>query len=1440
MTDTRKVQLAAEMDATGVRRGTSEVKDAVRDMARDVQASGQQAGKAVAGIGDSGGAAAQKIEGTTRRISDSIRKIPAAASDAGSGLQKLSAEQNRFLSNLERQALVAEKGKAGWAEYRASILGVSDAASASIARIKAAEQAVGAMGISAAQTAAAMRGVPAQFTDIVTSLQGGQNPMTVLLQQGGQLKDMFGGIGPAARALGGYVAGLINPFTLAAGAALGLAAAWEAGEQESAEFRRALVLTGNFAGTTAVQMAAMAREVSRLSGGTVSDAAGVLTDLATSARVGAGDMQRLADAAIRFERAGGPAAAETAKAFAELAKSPLQASLKLNEAQNYLTRSVYEQIKALEEQGRTTDAAKLAQNAYADAVVSRAPQVAQTLGLVERAWLSIKSAAKGALDGLKDIGRPDTLPELERQLQNAQVRSKGQQGGLLGVFYKSQVDDLQKQVTLARQREQQEKSLAEAAAASARQVQARAAWDKEGERFVSKRVQMEREINAAREQGKAAGAAEEEILRRVAAIREKFADPKVQKAANREIAEQKKLVLELAGLSGTFTEDWERLNTLYKAGALNLDQLVERQGVLLAQQPAIRKETEAANKARVEAYEQELQTAKERDDYERAYYERVTRARVAAGERLTIAQEEAQLLQREIELSGVSKAERERELTDLRAELDLRREIALATKGLNATDATEIEQQLRKANRESRNTKDLRDFGKVDGLGQGFDKESKSLLGFMSNFDKLLARQAEYNRLRKEYAKDPAALGKIETDNLRGQLSLYGNLAGSAKGFFEENSRGYKALQTAETAFRLAEMAMTIKSSAAKAVEAVLNQGNGDPYSAFFRMAAMAAIVGALGFGTGAIGGGGAPKADPGNTGTGTVFGDATAQSESIKRSLDLLGDVDTRTMHYSKGMLDSLRNIESNIGGLTNLVIRTGAADAAAAGINAGTQMSSLGRLGVESVRAFVGNMTFGLSELLGVGKLISGLVGGITSKLFNKKTEITGQGIFGAPQTLGNILAGGFDASYYADINTSKKAFGITYSRSSDTRLTAADAELERQFGQIFEGFDSAVRAAAGPLGASLSEVERRLSGFVVNIGKINLKDLSGEQIQERLSAVFGAAGDNIAKQALAGLEVFQKVGEGYFETVVRVASSVETVAQTLERLGHVALQAGQSGTAAAMDLVDAFGGLDEFTKQTADYYEAYYSEAERAARTTKELTDALADLGINALPASKAAWRDLVEAQDLTTESGRDTYAALIGLSDVFGDLRKAVEEAGQTIQEEIDRLRGTSSSNDAASLQARFATSTAAARAGDTDALKSLPEISRALEEASAATAGSALDLARMRAWLANSLEQTLHIAVPGFADGGTHAGGWAVVGERGPELVNLTPSQIYSNADSRALLDNSRLEALVESLNQKMDQMLPALNAAAMSTHRTSKLLERVMPEGDAIVTRAAE
>jgi len=265
-----------------------------------------------------------------------------------------------------------------------------------------------AVGVSAKQTAAALRGVPAQFTDIVTSLQGGQSPLTVLLQQGGQLKDMFGGIGPAARALGGYVAGLVNPFTLAAAAAAGLGLAYYKGSEEASAYNKALLLSGNAAGTSADQLSSLATQISSTIG-TTGAAAEVLAQLAGNSKIAGESFGVVATAALQMQATTGKAIEETVAEFASIGKDPVAAAKTLNDQYNFLTASVYSQIVALKEQGDTIGAAKLLTDTYADTIKTRTTDVTANLGLIESAWKKVKSAAAGALDATLDVGRTQSI-----------------------------------------------------------------------------------------------------------------------------------------------------------------------------------------------------------------------------------------------------------------------------------------------------------------------------------------------------------------------------------------------------------------------------------------------------------------------------------------------------------------------------------------------------------------------------------------------------------------------------------------------------------------------------------------------------------------------------------------------------------------------------------------------------------------------------------------------------------------------------------------------------------------------------------------------------------------------------------------------------------------------------------------------------------------------
>ncbi|WP_440466870.1 phage tail tape measure protein [Pseudomonas sp. YH-1] len=284
-------------------------------------------------------------------------------------------------------------------------------------------------GVSAKQTAAALRMLPAQFTDISVGLASGQSPFTVLLQQGGQIKDSFGGIGPAFSAVGRYAVGLINPFTLAAAAVGALGLAYKQGSDEQTAFAKSLITTGNAAGTTTSELAGMAKAISATSG-TTSQAADALNLFVASGKFAQDQLEGLATAAVAWESATGKAVSETVAEFAKLADNPVKASQELNEQYHYLTAAVYEQIAALQEQGRTDEAAETAQNAYADALNERAGKVKESLGTIETAWNAVKSAAKNAWDAVLDIGREATLDERIQQLRDrlAEVAAAGSSG----------------------------------------------------------------------------------------------------------------------------------------------------------------------------------------------------------------------------------------------------------------------------------------------------------------------------------------------------------------------------------------------------------------------------------------------------------------------------------------------------------------------------------------------------------------------------------------------------------------------------------------------------------------------------------------------------------------------------------------------------------------------------------------------------------------------------------------------------------------------------------------------------------------------------------------------------------------------------------------------------------------------------------------------------
>lgn len=270
---------------------------------------------------------------------------------------------------------------------------------------------------SARQTTAAMRQLPAQFTDIATQLAGGGNIGLILLQQGGQIRDSFGSIRGAAQG----IASVLPPARLAllgvAGAAAAVAAAYAEGSREQDAIVRGLVLSGHAAGVTADQVNELARAQDELAG-TRGQAAGALTALASSGVVAAAQLAGATDAAIRLQRVGGPAVQETLDKYIALGKDPVQALIRLNREENFLTEAVYKQVRALEDRGRRFEAAAVAQAAYTEAGLARTAELETQLGTIQRLYRGATELAREFWDAVMNAGRPDTLRQQLDQLDN--------------------------------------------------------------------------------------------------------------------------------------------------------------------------------------------------------------------------------------------------------------------------------------------------------------------------------------------------------------------------------------------------------------------------------------------------------------------------------------------------------------------------------------------------------------------------------------------------------------------------------------------------------------------------------------------------------------------------------------------------------------------------------------------------------------------------------------------------------------------------------------------------------------------------------------------------------------------------------------------------------------------------------------------------------------
>ncbi|WKN20793.1 phage tail tape measure protein [Azotobacter vinelandii] len=493
---------------------TSDVSRAGQELAK-LAGAGKKVEQAASGIAaatktDLGSAATTWKQFISERLSD-YRKLEGGHAEA---MRRIAAEWKQHRESFNSGLTPAQLG---------------DATRAFTDNSEAMRQA----GLSAGQYQQAIRMLPMQLTDVVTSLASGMPLWMVAIQQGGQVRDSFGGIGNAARAVVSEI-GPLNLGLAAAATTVGAAIlAFEKGQREMSAFNEALILTGNHAGITASQLTDMAREMDAMTGVTQSSASAALAQVVASGQFAGKQIGLVATAAEQMRVATGRSIEETIAEFVKLGDDPVKTLLDLNDKYHFLTSAQLDQIRTLQEQNRQQDAATEAMRLYAGTIAERTPQVLSNLGSLERAWLRIKQMAGEAVDAVLEIGRPGSLTEQIAQVEAELQRNRNREHRSFDDDFNA--SELEKRLAYLRKQVEQERQASAAATvdttAERSRQQAQEAWERRTLRYASDRKKLEEEIKQIRIDGLKAGIAQPEIDARIAAATKEYEER--QARANR-------------------------------------------------------------------------------------------------------------------------------------------------------------------------------------------------------------------------------------------------------------------------------------------------------------------------------------------------------------------------------------------------------------------------------------------------------------------------------------------------------------------------------------------------------------------------------------------------------------------------------------------------------------------------------------------------------------------------------------------------------------------------------------------------------------------------------------------------------------------------------------------------------------------------------------------
>lgn len=403
--------------------------------------------------------AAERGEGVESRAAGKIAELEqlAAANKAAATAAEQRKKAEAFIAEVNTRAAGindngTQKAISEQLALKAATLGVSKEVEEAIKKIGLLDGKTGQLGKSAFASRNQLLTLQYTISDVIASAGSGISPLTILLQQGGQVFDVFGGA--AAQANGGFfknffgtIGAVLTPARLAIGgvtAALGvLGVAFFTGTKQSKEFLDTLVLTGNAAGLTEGRFNSLTRSVADSSEASVSQSREFAQALLATGEVGPKVFGVAAEAAVRYGLATGKTAKEVAQSFASMSRDATAWANENNKSLNLLTAAQLQQIKTLQDQGKAAEAQAL----IYEALSTRLKALEPNLGLLDKALIATKKGWADFWNAAYDVGRTETpeqkLAKIESRLaslrrQQGAARPEEQQAALLfGPEFKS-------------------------------------------------------------------------------------------------------------------------------------------------------------------------------------------------------------------------------------------------------------------------------------------------------------------------------------------------------------------------------------------------------------------------------------------------------------------------------------------------------------------------------------------------------------------------------------------------------------------------------------------------------------------------------------------------------------------------------------------------------------------------------------------------------------------------------------------------------------------------------------------------------------------------------------------------------------------------------------------------------------------------------------------